>query len=235
MRARYFTVCSCGWHYRNPCAMDPPPSSTSMRYQSWVTTGCGQRCSWEISSDNSSPATTHTPLLGADVHLELATQHEIPVDETFEHAVMLIRGRRRRCGSPLAVGPLLYLSPGRSSIEFTTSDGAHLLLLGGEPFEEELVMWWNFIGRTHDEIAEARGPSGRKGMCVSVTSLAMVTNAFRRRPCPVCASGLVVGRVREPSTSEQLKHLFVAGCREPLVPVADCLKVPRCLQRHLMR
>lgn len=104
----------------------------------------------------SSPATAHTPLLGADVHIEPQRGHEILVDETFEHAVMLIQGDVAVAGAPLAVGPLLYLAPGRSSIELTTSDGAHLLLLGGEPFEEELVMWWNFIGRTHDEIAEAR-------------------------------------------------------------------------------
>lgn len=30
------------------------------------------------------------------------------------------------------------------------------MLLGGEPFEEELIMWWNFVGRTQDEIARAR-------------------------------------------------------------------------------
>ena len=31
-----------------------------------------------------------------------------------------------------------------------------MLLIGGEPFEEQLVMWWNFVGRDHDEIAAAR-------------------------------------------------------------------------------
>jgi hypothetical protein len=34
--------------------------------------------------------------------------------------------------------------------------GARLLLIGGEPFEERIVMWWNFVGRSHDEIAQAR-------------------------------------------------------------------------------
>ena len=27
------------------------------------------------------------------------------------------------------------------------------MLLGGEPYDEEIVMWWNFIGRDHDEVA----------------------------------------------------------------------------------
>jgi hypothetical protein len=29
-------------------------------------------------------------------------------------------------------------------------------LLGGAPFEEQLVMWWNFIGRSHEEVEEFR-------------------------------------------------------------------------------
>jgi len=103
-----------------------------------------------------SPAPAHTPLLGADVHLAQQGTYELPIAKSFEHVVMLIAGDVTVAGHPLAAGPLRYLSEGRSSIEFATSNGAHLLLLGGEPFEEELVMWWNFIGRTHDEIVEAR-------------------------------------------------------------------------------
>ena len=38
-----------------------------------------------------------------------------------------------------------------------TAEGpARVLLLGGTPFEEDLVMWWNFVGRSHEDIAEAR-------------------------------------------------------------------------------
>jgi hypothetical protein len=34
--------------------------------------------------------------------------------------------------------------------------GARVLVLGGEPFGEDVVMWWNFIGRSHEEVAQAR-------------------------------------------------------------------------------
>ncbi len=37
-----------------------------------------------------------------------------------------------------------------------TDRDARLMLLGGEPFEEGIVMWWNFIGRSHEEIVELR-------------------------------------------------------------------------------
>ena len=45
-------------------------------------------------------------------------------------------------------GPMLYLGCGRTIWPCAPTGRARLLLLGGEPFEEEIVMWWNFIGRT---------------------------------------------------------------------------------------
>ena len=29
-------------------------------------------------------------------------------------------------------------------------------MLGGAPFGEQIVMWWNFIGRSHDEVVGFR-------------------------------------------------------------------------------
>ena len=54
-------------------------------------------------------------------------------------------------GSPLDAGPLLYLGTGRRDAPGRPDGPARLLLLGGEPFAEEIVMWWNFIGRSHDD------------------------------------------------------------------------------------
>ena len=52
---------------------------------------------------------------------------------------------------------LIYLGTGRGTVTLTAGDaGARVLLLGGEPFAEEIVMWWNFIGRTHEEVAAFR-------------------------------------------------------------------------------
>jgi hypothetical protein len=44
----------------------------------------------------------------------------------------------------------------RDEVEVTSESGATLFLLGGEPFEDDIVMWWNFVGRSHEEIVEAR-------------------------------------------------------------------------------
>jgi redox-sensitive bicupin YhaK (pirin superfamily) len=51
---------------------------------------------------------------------------------------------------------LYYLEPGRSEIQCRSREGGRLLLLGGPPFPETIVMWWNFVARTREEIAQAR-------------------------------------------------------------------------------
>jgi redox-sensitive bicupin YhaK (pirin superfamily) len=59
-------------------------------------------------------------------------------------------------GVPVERGSMLYLGCGRSELPLRAAADSGLLLLGGEPFEEKLVMWWNFIGRSSEDIAQAR-------------------------------------------------------------------------------
>ncbi|RHA43492.1 pirin family protein [Cellulomonas rhizosphaerae] len=103
-----------------------------------------------------SPAGVHTPLLGAEVVVEPRGRVEVPLDQAFEHAVLVLSGTARVAGTDVAPGPLLYLGEGRASVPVESHDGATLLLLGGARFEHDLVMWWNFVGRTHADIADAR-------------------------------------------------------------------------------
>jgi redox-sensitive bicupin YhaK (pirin superfamily) len=101
-----------------------------------------------------SPAVVHSPLVGADVALHGAAR--LPVEPGFEHAVLVTSGRAEVAGVTLDKGTLLYLGPGRTDLPLRADDDARLFLLGGAPFEEPLVMWWNFVGRTHEEMVEAR-------------------------------------------------------------------------------
>ncbi|MEU3269720.1 pirin family protein [Saccharomonospora sp. NPDC006951] len=103
-----------------------------------------------------SRATTHSPLLAADVTLSIGTVTTLPLRPDFEHAVLVVDGAVTVDGNELPPGPLLYLGTGRTELTFAASEPARLMLLGGEPFPDDLVMWWNFVGRDHDEIAAAR-------------------------------------------------------------------------------
>lgn len=107
-----------------------------------------------------SPGTTFTPLVGLDVD---ATGGEVPLDEAFEHAALALGEGALVEGTPLPVGTLLHLGTGRSSLQV---DG-RVLVLGGEPFGEPLVVWWNFVAASGEEVAQARedweSGSGRFG------------------------------------------------------------------------
>ena len=100
-----------------------------------------------------SPAAAHTPLVGAEI---AGASGVVPLRSDFEYAVLAMDGAATVDGHDLKPGPLLYLGTGRTSLAVTAGPDARLLLLGGEPFEESLVMWWNFIGRSHEEIVAAR-------------------------------------------------------------------------------
>jgi len=123
-----------------------------------VHTARGLRATVFVGSlgDAVSTATVHSPLLGADLVLEPGAGVALPVDAAFEHGVLVISGAVEVDGVELDTGPLLYLAPGRTDVRFHTEAGARLVFLGGTPFPEELVMWWNFVGRSHEDIAEAR-------------------------------------------------------------------------------
>jgi redox-sensitive bicupin YhaK (pirin superfamily) len=101
-----------------------------------------------------SPATVHTPIVGLDVQLESAA--DLPLDPAFEHAAIVVSGAADICGEPLAPGELLYLGRRREALPLRCDAPARLLVLGGEPFESPIVMWWNFVGRSRDEIVAAR-------------------------------------------------------------------------------
>ncbi|MEV7866435.1 pirin family protein [Streptomyces sp. NPDC088124] len=103
-----------------------------------------------------SPGTTYTPLVAADLALGGGTETRLPLEPDFEYAVLCMSGETEVDGVPVLPGSMLYLGCGRTELPLRARSDAGLMLLGGEPFEEELVMWWNFIGRSHEEIEAAR-------------------------------------------------------------------------------
>ncbi|PPF30939.1 pirin family protein [Rathayibacter sp. AY1A3] len=103
------------------------------------------------------PASTFTPLVAAQIDLEPGARVELPVEESWEYGVLVDAGPVAVEGADVPRSDLAYLAPGRSHLVLTAGDaGARVVLLGGEPFAEELVMWWNFVGRCHDDVAAAR-------------------------------------------------------------------------------
>jgi redox-sensitive bicupin YhaK (pirin superfamily) len=104
-----------------------------------------------------SPAPHFSPLVGADLAGGPSGRMLVPLDPDFEHALVLLQGGCSLEGRRLAIDSLVYLGLGRTRVALSCGpSGARLLLLGGAPFGESLFMWWNFVGRTADEILGAR-------------------------------------------------------------------------------
>ena len=113
-----------------------------------------------------SPATTYTPLVGAQIRVAAGSRVSIPLASEWEHAVVVLEGDLEVQASDAPDAPdgeptrpgrndLMYLGAGRDHVDIGSLEGALVFLLGGEPLEEQLVMWWNFVGRSHEEIADA--------------------------------------------------------------------------------
>lgn len=107
---------------------------------------------------HTSPVRTFTPLLGAELVLPPHGHLTLPVDPAFEHGVLVDTGVLRMADTELKPTELGYLGTGAATIALanTTDQPARALLLGGPPFGEEILMWWNFVGRDHNEIAAYR-------------------------------------------------------------------------------
>ncbi|XMN05133.1 pirin family protein [Streptomyces griseobrunneus] len=103
-----------------------------------------------------SPGTAYTPIVGADLALTGGAETRLPLDPDFEYAVLSMSGEAEVDGVPVLPGSMLYLGCGRTELPLRALSDAGLMLLGGEPFEEEIVMFWNWIGRSQEDIAQAR-------------------------------------------------------------------------------
>ncbi len=104
----------------------------------------------------SCPAPYYSEILGADLQLHAGREMDIPLNPDFEHAVLTLDGDAAVNGQPLQDRTLYYLGTTRTEACVSSRGGGRLLLIGGPPFPETILMWWNFVARTPDEIAEAR-------------------------------------------------------------------------------
>ena len=98
-----------------------------------------------------------SPLLGVELRLKAGTSIELPLNPKFEHGFLAVQGEVRVNQTEMPTSGLEFIEAGaNSAIIAAGEEDAILLLLGGEPFGEKILMWWNFIGRTHEDIVSAR-------------------------------------------------------------------------------
>lgn len=109
------------------------------------------------------PEQALTPLVGAELTPGDLTgaPASLPLEPAYEHLLAPLSGAVTVDGVVASAGQGLFLGTDRAEVAVELSPDARVLLLGGAPFEEEIVMWWNFVARTHDEIEQARAQWNR--------------------------------------------------------------------------
>ena len=103
-----------------------------------------------------SQAAHHSEIFGGDLQVHPEATLEIPLQRAYEYAALVLSGDCTLERQPLRERVLYYLGTNRSEACFTSRSGGRLLLVGGPPFPEQILMWWNFVARTPQEIADAR-------------------------------------------------------------------------------
>ena len=103
-----------------------------------------------------SSAPHFSELVGSEVVIHPERELEIDLDTSYEHAVLLVDGDCEISGQRIEPRFLYYLGTQRRSVAFRSRTGGRVLFIGGPPFPETILMWWNFVARTPEEIAEAR-------------------------------------------------------------------------------
>jgi len=101
--------------------------------------------------------TAYSPLVGAQLDLPPGGSVDLPVDPGFEHGLLVDSGAPRLLGTAIAASHLGVTPVGLDTLRIEAGDQpVRAVLIGGEPFGESIVMWWNFVGRSHDEVVAFR-------------------------------------------------------------------------------
>ncbi len=124
----------------------------------------------------SSPARHDTPLLGLELVVREPTT--LPLRWDFEHAPIVLDGAIREGETTLVPGQIGIWELGRDEFAITPDGTTRVMMLGGVPFPETIIMWWNFVARTRDEISvAARSWRARDGRFAKVASALPVIEA----------------------------------------------------------
>lgn len=106
--------------------------------------------------NTTSPVKVHTQLLGVDLEAKDNVRSRLPLNPKFEYGFMALEGTAHINGHELTADNMVVLEPGLEHVDIEIHANSRVLLLGGEPFETPILLWWNFVGRTQEELCIAR-------------------------------------------------------------------------------
>lgn len=122
----------------------------------WEESGCNFTLLAGTYGDYRAPTRLHSPLLGADLFSKQGASILLNLDPSFEYGILPLEGEIQINAERFSVNELAYLGRGLSTLRLQLSAGSRAILLGGEPFTEEILIWWNFVGHSKADIIQAQ-------------------------------------------------------------------------------
>lgn len=105
---------------------------------------------------HTSAVKVHTPLVAVDILAKQDHQVTLSLNPDFEYGLMVLEGSFSLEQTNCDASVLVYLPKGQSEVSIDVPAASRILLIGGEPMQEELIVWWNLVARTQAEIEQAR-------------------------------------------------------------------------------
>lgn len=101
----------------------------------------------------SSPVPTALPLTGVELRLDPGAELRTTVPTGHEHGLLAVQGAVSLQGVDVPFSHLAYVGTGTEELVVRAGDEPVVaLLIGGEPLGEQIIAWWNFVGRSQEEI-----------------------------------------------------------------------------------
>lgn len=102
-----------------------------------------------------SPVPVHSNLFMLEIKSVQDTLLEIQDQVKGEIGICIIKGSINACGQRISEGNMI-VSKTEDTCKVEVSNHTHLLLFGGEPFQEKRHIFWNFVSSNPQTIAQAK-------------------------------------------------------------------------------
>lgn len=122
----------------------------------WSEHGCEFTLLAGTYGNHTAPARLYSPLLGIDLMSTQNSEFSLNLDPSFEYGVFVLEGRVILENETFVANELAYLGRDLRATTLHLTAGSRAIFLGGEPFATDILMWWNFVGHSRADIAEAQ-------------------------------------------------------------------------------
>jgi hypothetical protein len=102
-----------------------------------------------------SPVKVYSPLVALELIAMKDTTTHLPLNPHFEYGILPLIGSIEIANENIDIDTLLYLPYGKPNTPVSVQEGSRILIIGGQPFQEDILIWWNFVARTKEEMIEA--------------------------------------------------------------------------------